>query len=160
MGTPSRDETFRQDVAAVNFNTNIANAWVKPIGIAFGVEHWRESISGYAAPYSQENWISGNFMATNGHDTVTEGYLEALVPLPTSSSTARRVSPATANQARSRRGRPDSPGNRSTTFVFVSPARATSARPILPSCSRPGRATPTRWAIPGTIAPPSATPSR
>ena len=82
MGTPSRDETYKQDVAALNFHTNIANPLTKPIGLAFGVEHRREGIDGYADPYSQANWISGNFLATQGHYTVTEGYVETLVPLP------------------------------------------------------------------------------
>ena len=82
MGLPTRDETIKQDVAALNFSSNITNPWLKPIGIAFGAERRREAINGYADPYSQSNWVSGNFLATVGHYTVTEGYIEALVPLP------------------------------------------------------------------------------
>ncbi len=81
-GRPSRVQNFEQDVLALNFNTKIANGWVDDIGLAFGVEHRREKISGTVAPGSETGWIAGNYLATNGSYTVTEGYLETLVPLP------------------------------------------------------------------------------
>jgi outer membrane receptor protein involved in Fe transport len=82
MGNPARKQTFKQDVAALNFSTNIVNPWLEPIGIAFGIEHRRESISGKVDEQYQTGWIVGNFLPTNGDYTVTEGYLETLVPLP------------------------------------------------------------------------------
>lgn len=82
MGTPWRDQQFEQDVAALNFSTNVVNPWLDPIGIAFGVEHRRESISGYVEDQYASGWIVGNFLATHGDYNVTEEYLETLVPLP------------------------------------------------------------------------------
>jgi len=82
MGRPFRDQKFQQDVAALNFNTNIANPWLDPIGFAIGVEHRKEQISGFSPPEFATGWIVGNYLATNGSYDVTEGYVEALVRLP------------------------------------------------------------------------------
>jgi len=81
-GLPSRQQIFKQDVAALNFNTKIPNGLVDDIGLAFGIEHRKEQISGTVAPGSETGWIAGNYLATNGSYTVTEGYAETLVPLP------------------------------------------------------------------------------
>lgn len=82
MGEPWTDQRLQQDVAAINFNTEIANPWIKPIGLAFGVEHRREAVSGYTPDFAKSGWYSGNFSDTFGHYSVNEGYVEALVPLP------------------------------------------------------------------------------
>lgn len=82
MGEPHRTQQFQQDVAAVNFSTNLDNPWVDPIGLAFGGEYRREEISGYVDPQYEAGWIVGNFLATNGSYNVKEVYVETLVPLP------------------------------------------------------------------------------
>lgn len=82
MGRPERTQEFQQDVAALNFTTNLANPWLDPIGMAFGVEWRKEEISGSVAPEYQEGWIVGNFLPTFGDYTVKEVYLETLVALP------------------------------------------------------------------------------
>ena len=82
MGHPARTQKFEQDAAALNFSTNVANPWLDPIGVAFGVEYRREEISGEVDPQYQEGWIVGNFLPTFGNYTVREVYLETLVPLP------------------------------------------------------------------------------
>lgn len=81
-GRPSRNQVFEQDVYALNFNTKIPNGLVDDIGLAFGMEHRREKIGGSVAPGSESGWIAGNYLASRGSYTVTEGYLETLVPLP------------------------------------------------------------------------------
>ncbi|MBU3077483.1 TonB-dependent receptor plug domain-containing protein [Sphingomonas quercus] len=85
MGNPWTNTRFTQDVAALNFSTDIANPWLKPIGLAFGVEHRREATSAYTPPFAQSGWYSGNFPDNEqvaGHYDVTEGYVETLVSLP------------------------------------------------------------------------------
>ncbi len=82
MGTPYDDRRLQQDVAALNFNTSIKNPWLDAIGLAFGIEHRKEQISGYVPPEYTAGWYSGNFTATTGSYTVTEGYAETVVPLP------------------------------------------------------------------------------
>jgi len=82
MGEPWTKQRLQQDVAALNFSTEIGNPWLAPIGIAFGIEHRREEVSGFTPVESQSGWYSGNFADTFGHYNVTEGYLETLVNLP------------------------------------------------------------------------------
>ncbi|MDY6948812.1 MAG: TonB-dependent receptor, partial [Pseudomonadota bacterium] len=82
MGRPQRSQQFEQDAAALNFSTNLANPWLDPVGLAFGVEYRREEISGYVEPQYREGWIVGNFLPTFGDYTVKELYVETLVPLP------------------------------------------------------------------------------
>lgn len=82
MGTPYGDRRLQQDVASLNFSTNVDNPWLKPVGLAVGVESRKEKISGYVPPEYASGWYSGNFVATFGQYTVTEAYLEALVSLP------------------------------------------------------------------------------
>ncbi len=82
MGRPAREQQFRQDVAALNFRTNVDNPWLDPIGFAFGVEYRREAISGYVDPQYQDGWIVGNFLPTFGNYNVKEAYVEGLVSLP------------------------------------------------------------------------------
>ncbi len=79
MGFPFREQRFQQDVAALNVSTNIENPWIAPIGIAFGVEHRVEKVSGTVAPEFQSGWFTGNFLPTAGKYDVTEAYIEALV---------------------------------------------------------------------------------
>lgn len=85
MGNPYTDTRFQQDVAAVNLSTQIANPWLKPIGLAFGVEHRREEVSADTPPFARSGWYSGNFPTNEqvaGQFDVTEGYVETLVSLP------------------------------------------------------------------------------
>ncbi|MEH3107848.1 MAG: TonB-dependent receptor [Sphingomonas fennica] len=82
MGEPYGDRRLQQDVAALNFSTSVVNPLLDPIGIAFGVEHRKEQISGFVPPEFAAGWYSGNFTPTFGSYTVTEGYLETLVNLP------------------------------------------------------------------------------
>lgn len=82
VGDPFRIQTFKQDVAALNFNTKIENGLIDPIGLAFGVERRRESISGEISPGADSGWVVGNYLVTNGSFTVTEAYLETLFTLP------------------------------------------------------------------------------
>lgn len=82
VGDPYTDQKYTQDVAAVNFSTSIENGLIDPIGIAFGVEHRREAVSGFVEDQFRSGWIVGNFEATQGSFNVTEAYLETLFRLP------------------------------------------------------------------------------
>ncbi|WP_179187218.1 TonB-dependent receptor domain-containing protein [Sphingomonas sp. TZW2008] len=85
IGNPYTKTKFEQDVAALNFSTDIANPWLKPIGLAFGIEHRREESSAFTPAFAQAGWYSGNFpdnAALAGKYDVTEGYVETLIALP------------------------------------------------------------------------------
>ena len=82
LGTPTRAQTFKQDVVAVNFTTNDIKGWAGPIGLAFGAEWRKEQMSGSVdAQYEGSGWKYGNFKVTKGEYDVAEAYVEALVPL-------------------------------------------------------------------------------
>lgn len=85
IGNPRTDTRFQQDVAALNVSTDIANPWLKPIGLAFGVEHRQEETSAFTPAFAQSGWYSGNFPTNEqvaGKFDVTEGYIETLISLP------------------------------------------------------------------------------
>jgi outer membrane receptor protein involved in Fe transport len=81
LGSPYRDETFKQDVAAANISFDAFRDWAGPVSIAMGVEHRREAVSGSVPTAFQSGWFVGNYLPSFGHYSVTEGYLEAVVPL-------------------------------------------------------------------------------
>lgn len=82
IGDPFRIQTFKQDVAQLNFNTKIENGLIDPVGLAFGIERRREAISGTVSPGGNSGWVVGNYEPTFGSYTVTEAYLETLFTLP------------------------------------------------------------------------------
>lgn len=75
-----REQTFKQQVGALNVTTNIDNSWFAPIGLAFGVEHRKEEVSGFVPPEYQDGWFTGNYLPSFGSYDVTEAYLETVLP--------------------------------------------------------------------------------
>ena len=79
---PLREQTLKQDVAAVNFSTNnLFDNWSGPVSLAFGGEYRRESVGGYVDPQFNTGWIYGNYLVTAGNYTVKEGFIETVFPL-------------------------------------------------------------------------------
>lgn len=81
LGFIYRNQRFQEDVGGINFSTRVANPWFEPIGLAFGAEHRRESVSGYVPPEDQSGWFTGNYLPNFGHFDVSEAYVEAAVPI-------------------------------------------------------------------------------
>lgn len=81
-GTAFRDDKLKQNVAAANLTGSPFSTWAGPVSIAIGAEHRYESVSGLASALDEANAFgAGNFHASFGSYKVTEGYLEADVPL-------------------------------------------------------------------------------
>ncbi len=88
---PLRNQTLKQDVAAINFSTNnLFNIWAGPVSLAFGAEYRKESVDGTVDPLFQPivangvttgTWIYGNYLATKGQYNVKEAYAETVVPI-------------------------------------------------------------------------------
>lgn len=80
---PHRNERFVQHVGAVNFNGEPFENWAGPVSFAFGIENRWEAV--HDAPTSildqTAQWYNGNFLANIGEYSVTEGYVETVVPL-------------------------------------------------------------------------------
>ncbi|MDT8399690.1 MAG: TonB-dependent receptor [Pseudomonadales bacterium] len=83
LGRPRREQTFDQDVFALNFNTSDLEGWAGPIGLAAGVEWRKDKIDGFVDPKFSSGWKYGNYKVTTGKQTVKEIYVESVVPLMT-----------------------------------------------------------------------------
>ena len=81
LGDPLRLERFSLDEVGANFTTNDVQGWAGPISFAVGAEGRREAVNGYVPPQYQSGWKYGNYLATVGHYSVGEGYVETVVPL-------------------------------------------------------------------------------
>jgi outer membrane receptor protein involved in Fe transport len=81
-GWAYRAQRFAQDVAAVSFNGEPFSSWAGPVSLAFGVEHRKEQVSGKS---NDENLNAelfvGNYRPNFGSYSVTEGFVETVVPL-------------------------------------------------------------------------------
>lgn len=76
------DQTLKQDVVAGNLHGDAFSTWAGPVSVALGIEHRRESVTGLASALDEANaYLLGDYHATFGAYSVTEGYFEAVVPL-------------------------------------------------------------------------------
>lgn len=80
---PFRDEQVEEQSAGLNFTGTPFNNWAGPVSLAFGAEWRLEGVNGYVPPLYNSGWVVGNFLVNQGHYSVAEGYLEAVVPLMT-----------------------------------------------------------------------------
>ena len=82
LGTPYRDQDFKQDVTAINFRTQSIQGWAGPISLAVGAEYRKEQMGGFVpTEYQASGWKYGNFKVTKGEYDVKEAYVEVLVPI-------------------------------------------------------------------------------
>ena len=81
IGTPHRNEDFKEDVQAISVTGEPFSSWAGPVSLATGVEHRREGVNGYVDPAYNSGWNVGNYLVTTGHYDVTEGFVETVIPL-------------------------------------------------------------------------------
>jgi len=91
-GWAYRAQRFTQDVAAISFNGEPLSSWAGPVSLAFGVEHRKEQVSGKT---NEENLNAelfvGNYRPNFGSYTVTEGFVETVVPLANNETWAQAL---------------------------------------------------------------------
>lgn len=81
-GMGHSETTLKQDVVAVSMSGEPFSTWAGPVSTAFGAEHRRESVTGWASDLDEANaFFAGNYHATQGKYNVTEGFLETVVSL-------------------------------------------------------------------------------
>ncbi len=81
-GRPRRRDVLGQDIAAFNLSGSPISTWAGPITMAVGAEHRRESLNGTSTAIDQAlGFFAGNFLASRGSYNVTEGYVEAEIPI-------------------------------------------------------------------------------
>jgi len=79
---PWRNQTLEQNVGAINFSGSPFSLPAGEVSFAFGGEHRSEEVRGISDPASQvSDWMVGNYLPNRGKYSVTEGYLETVVPI-------------------------------------------------------------------------------
>lgn len=91
-GNASLNSKLTEDVYAGTLRGDPFSTWAGPVSVAMGIEHRREAISGTNDPLSPaRSYFAGNYRATAGSYSVTEGFLEAVVPLANDVPFARKL---------------------------------------------------------------------
>jgi iron complex outermembrane recepter protein len=92
-GSPYNDDDFRQTVESINVSGEPFSDWAGPISVATGFEHREEAGSGNSDPYEEAPvpWFFSAGLPTIGHFTVTEGYVETVVPLAKDAAWAKSL---------------------------------------------------------------------
>ncbi len=81
-GTAYNYANFTQSVFAATVTGEPFSSWAGPVSVALGMEHRKEGGGGIQDRISKGNgYLVGNIRPTEGSYTVTEGFLETLVPL-------------------------------------------------------------------------------
>ena len=92
LGTAWRHEHLGQEVAAVSVAGEPFSLSSGPVSVAFGAEHRKEHVSGVVDAGSARNdWYAGNYLPNFGRYTVTEGFVETVVPLAKDAVWARSL---------------------------------------------------------------------
>jgi outer membrane receptor protein involved in Fe transport len=87
-----RYQKFTQDVMAATFTGEPFSLWAGPVSIAFGAEHRKEAVTGISSADDQAlDLFVGNFLPNVGSYSVTEGFVETVVPLAAGESWAQAL---------------------------------------------------------------------
>lgn len=87
---------LRQSIYQNEFSATLRgeplSTWAGPVSLAGGVEHRTLRVRGVTDELNEANaFFSGNYHATNGSYSVTEGFLETVIPLARNVSWARAL---------------------------------------------------------------------
>lgn len=78
---PQREQTIKQDVAALSFSGEMFDLPGGTAAVAFGAEWRKEQIDGRVDPQFNTGWLYGNFLVNKGDYDVKEGFLEVDLPV-------------------------------------------------------------------------------
>jgi outer membrane receptor protein involved in Fe transport len=82
FGTSYRHDSLRQDAAAANVTGEPFSLPAGPVSVALGVEHRYERVTSIQTADDENNlWLTGNYHLNLGNYSVTEGYIETVVPV-------------------------------------------------------------------------------
>jgi outer membrane receptor protein involved in Fe transport len=92
QGTAFTYVNLTQDVQEASITGEPLSTWAGPVSIALDFAHRKESTRAISTPLDQAaGYFSGNFSASIGQYTVTEGAAEAVIPLAKDVSWARSL---------------------------------------------------------------------
>ena len=81
-GTSFRYDALRQDASSISVSGEPFSSWAGPVSVAFGIEHRYERITSIqTADDEQGLWLTGNYRGNYGNYSVTEGFIETVIPL-------------------------------------------------------------------------------
>jgi outer membrane receptor protein involved in Fe transport len=87
-----RNEKFTQDVWAASIQGSPFSTWAGPVSLATGIEHRKESVTGYNDDQSDlSNWWFGNYKVFDADYSVTEAFVETVVPLAADKAWAKSL---------------------------------------------------------------------
>ncbi len=84
-----RNEHYIQNVVSAEMNGEPFENWAGPVSAAFGIEHRTEQVDGSATVPT--GFLNGNYVPAIGKYSVTEAFLETVVPLAKDASFARML---------------------------------------------------------------------
>src|SRR5690606_38574239 len=91
-GLAHLDQEVTQTVATTGISGEPFSSWAGVVSLAAGGEWRKEEVTGKPDPLSlQSAFTAGNFKGTNGEYTVTEGYVETVVPLAKDATLAQAL---------------------------------------------------------------------
>jgi outer membrane receptor protein involved in Fe transport len=77
-----RHQGFSEKVISATISGEPFSNWAGPVSLALGIQHRRDAVKGSVDPFSPlRQWFSGNYLPTIGSFNVTEGFVEAVVPV-------------------------------------------------------------------------------
>ncbi len=83
-------ESYKQQVGAASVSGTPFELWAGPVSLAFGAEHRVEKVGGINGPRNLINdSFVGNALVVHGRYSVTEGFLETVIPLAVDESWAK-----------------------------------------------------------------------
>ena len=94
---PWRNQTLEQSVGAINFSGTAFELPAGEVSLAFGGEHRTEEVRGIVDAFSPANtglasdFLVGNYLPNKGKYSVTEGYLETVVPIVSGAAMAESL---------------------------------------------------------------------
>lgn len=100
VGNAYRYDSMRQKIASATLNGEPFSTWAGPVSLATGLEHRVETVDGLNSADDQAgNFLAGNFKVNIGKLSVTEGFVETVVPLAKDTGWARALDLSAAVRA-------------------------------------------------------------
>ncbi len=84
-----RNEHYIQNVASADMTGEPFEIWAGPVSLAMGIEHRTEEVDGSATVPT--GFLNGNYVPAHGKYSVTEAFLETVVPLAKETSFAEAL---------------------------------------------------------------------
>lgn len=91
-GVSRLNQHIGQNELSATLRGEPVSTWAGPVSLSTGIEYRTQNIAGYSSPADLANaYFAANFHPTNGSYSVTEGFVETVVPLAKDASWAKEL---------------------------------------------------------------------